>query len=55
MDQVTCVAGPVPIVLGSPTVLVNYMMAVRIVMNATGCGGVIVAPGALTPPVLIGP
>lgn len=55
MDQVACVAGPVPIVLGSPTVLVNNMMAVRIVMNATACGGVVVALGALTPPVLIGP
>ncbi|MBX3503253.1 MAG: PAAR domain-containing protein [Alphaproteobacteria bacterium] len=55
MDQVACVAGPIPIVLGSPTVLVNNMPAVRIVMNATGCGGVVMAPGALTPPVLIGP
>lgn len=53
MDQVACVAGPVPIVMGSPTVFVNNMMAVRIVLNATGCGGVVVAPG--WPTVLIGP
>jgi uncharacterized Zn-binding protein involved in type VI secretion len=53
MDQVLCVAGPVPIVMGSPTVLVNNMMAVRIVGNATACGGMVVAPGCLT--VLIGP
>jgi uncharacterized Zn-binding protein involved in type VI secretion len=55
MDQVICVAGPVPIVMGSPTVYVNNMMAVRIIGNATACGGVVMAPGALTPPVLIGP
>ena len=55
MDQVLCVAGPVPIVLGSPTVYVNNMMAVRIIANATACGGVIMAPGAIAPPVLIGP
>ena len=55
IDQVICVAGPVPIVMGSPTVYVNNMMAVRIIGNATACGGVVMAPGALTPPVLIGP
>ena len=53
MDQVACAAGPVPIVMGSPTVLVNNMMAVRIVGNATACGGVVMAPGCFT--VLIGP
>ena len=53
MDQVTCVAGPVPIVMGSPTVFVNNMMAVRIIANATACGGVVMAPGCLT--VMIGP
>lgn len=52
-DNVLCVAGPVPIILGSPTVLVNGTMAVPIVNNATACGGVVVSPGCLT--VLIGP
>jgi uncharacterized Zn-binding protein involved in type VI secretion len=55
IDQVLCAAGPVPIVMGSPTVYVNNMMAVRIIGNATACGGVVMAPGAIAPPVLIGP
>jgi uncharacterized Zn-binding protein involved in type VI secretion len=53
IDQVMCVVGPVPIAMGSPTVLVNNMMAVRIVQDPTMCGGVVVSPGCLT--VIIGP
>lgn len=52
-DNVTCVPGLVPIIMGSPTVFCNGTMAVPIVGNATACGGNVVSPGMLT--VLIGP
>jgi len=51
-DMLVCVGPPDVIVKGSPTVLVGFMMAARL-LDLTAHGGVIVGPGA--PTVMIGP
>ena len=50
-DMLTCVGPPDMIMMGSPTVLINMLMAARI-LDPTVHGGVIVMGG---PTVIIGP
>ncbi|TXL75753.1 type VI secretion protein [Vineibacter terrae] len=51
-DMLTCVGPPDVFVIGSPTVLVNNLMAIRILVDTTAHGGRVVV-GCFT--VFIGP
>ena len=54
-DMAVCVGPPDVIALGSPTVIVMGMPAARLFVDVTAHGGMIIAPGAIATPVIIGP
>lgn len=54
-DMAVCVGPPDMIAVGSPTVLVMNLPAARLFVDLTVHGGMIIAPGGIAPPVLIGP